>query len=169
MAAWKDLERTTAEISGGIRLCRGANFSKSSPEVDHPIFIFECKYRNIVEKRYSRIFDFIRFKEKVLIIYHRDRVILKRKDWIKECKEGNNIYENFEIPTTKKYSTFLERTITQAIGYSSEKIPIVVYKSRGMWDAFVYLKREDWDRICCKSFKEYYNKTMENWKNDNTR
>lgn len=43
--AWKNHERTTAEVLGGKRVSRGADFGESAPDIEHPIFSIECKYR----------------------------------------------------------------------------------------------------------------------------
>ena len=43
--AWKNLERTTARVLGGKRNCRGDDFGQSLPDVEHPTFSVECKYR----------------------------------------------------------------------------------------------------------------------------
>lgn len=44
-AAWKAAERQAARALGGKRNQRGADFSKSMPDVEHPLFSVECKYR----------------------------------------------------------------------------------------------------------------------------
>jgi hypothetical protein len=43
--AWKDLERIVAKKLGGTRNTRGADFSRSLPDVQHALFSVECKYR----------------------------------------------------------------------------------------------------------------------------
>jgi len=45
MSAWKQTERQAAKALGGKRVSRGANFSVSAPDVEHPLFSVECKYR----------------------------------------------------------------------------------------------------------------------------
>jgi len=44
-AAWKQAERQAAKALGGKRNSRGADFGKSMPDVEHPLFSVECKYR----------------------------------------------------------------------------------------------------------------------------
>lgn len=43
--SWKVLERYVARVLGGERVTRGADFSKSAPDVSHEYFTIECKYR----------------------------------------------------------------------------------------------------------------------------
>ena len=43
--AWKALERKAAKKLGGVRNKRGADFSKTAPDVEHPLFAVECKKR----------------------------------------------------------------------------------------------------------------------------
>lgn len=46
--AWKNLERETAEVLGGVRVLRGDDFSKSDVDVrldDIPYLKIDCKYR----------------------------------------------------------------------------------------------------------------------------
>ena len=49
-AAWKDLERNTAKALGGKRNQRGADFSQSCPDVEHPLFTVEVKYRKALPR-----------------------------------------------------------------------------------------------------------------------
>jgi hypothetical protein len=44
-AAWKSAERSVAKALGGARTLRGADFGKSLPDIDHPLFSVEVKYR----------------------------------------------------------------------------------------------------------------------------
>jgi hypothetical protein len=48
--AWKDLERTVAGALGGKRMHRGGNFSESKPDVEHPLFSVECKFRKLLPR-----------------------------------------------------------------------------------------------------------------------
>jgi hypothetical protein len=43
--AWKRHERQTAQLLGGKRNCRGADFGQSIADVEHPVFSVEVKYR----------------------------------------------------------------------------------------------------------------------------
>ena len=52
MSAWKNHERQTARALSGKRVSRGANFSTSVPDIEHPLFSVECKYR----KQLPRLF-----------------------------------------------------------------------------------------------------------------
>lgn len=45
MSNWKRHERQTAKALGGKRISRGMDFSKSLPDVEHPLLSVECKYR----------------------------------------------------------------------------------------------------------------------------
>ncbi len=42
---WKRHERNIAKKIGGRRVLRGADFSKSAPDIEHHYFSVECKYR----------------------------------------------------------------------------------------------------------------------------
>lgn len=44
-SAWKATERLAAKVLGGTRNKRGADFSKSAADVEHPLFAVEVKYR----------------------------------------------------------------------------------------------------------------------------
>ena len=48
--AWKDLEKDTAKILKGKRNLRGADFSQSMADVEHPILSIECKYRKKISE-----------------------------------------------------------------------------------------------------------------------
>lgn len=54
--SWKQLERTTAKMLGGKRVTRGADFSKSMPDVDHDLFQIECKYR---KSGFKSLYDYL--------------------------------------------------------------------------------------------------------------
>lgn len=43
--AWKAAERKAARLLGGTRVKRGDDFSKSKPDVEHPLFSIEVKFR----------------------------------------------------------------------------------------------------------------------------
>jgi hypothetical protein len=43
--AWKNTERKVAKRLGGKRRLRGADFSQSMGDVEHPLFSIEVKYR----------------------------------------------------------------------------------------------------------------------------
>lgn len=45
MSNWKRHERETAKVLGGKRTSRGMDFSKSLPDIEHPLLSIECKYR----------------------------------------------------------------------------------------------------------------------------
>jgi hypothetical protein len=49
-AAWKAAERQAAKALNGKRNQRGADFSKSLPDVEHPLFSVECKYRKVLPR-----------------------------------------------------------------------------------------------------------------------
>lgn len=49
-AAWKNAERSSAQALGGTRNKRGADFSKSMPDIEHPLFSVECKYRKLLPR-----------------------------------------------------------------------------------------------------------------------
>lgn len=48
--AWKNAERQAAKALGGKRNQRGADFSQSLPDVEHPLFSVECKYRKTLPR-----------------------------------------------------------------------------------------------------------------------
>ncbi|MBM4255922.1 MAG: hypothetical protein FJ147_08500 [Deltaproteobacteria bacterium] len=48
--AWKQAERQTAKALGGVRTKRGSDFSQSMPDVEHPLFSVECKYRKALPR-----------------------------------------------------------------------------------------------------------------------
>jgi len=48
--AWKNAERSSAKALGGTRNKRGADFSKSMPDIEHPLFSVECKYRKVLPR-----------------------------------------------------------------------------------------------------------------------
>lgn len=48
--AWKNAERLAARALGGKRNQRGADFSQSLPDVEHPLFAIECKYRKTLPR-----------------------------------------------------------------------------------------------------------------------
>jgi hypothetical protein len=50
MAAWKAAERQAAKALGGARNSRGADFSKSAPDVEHALFSCEVKYRKCLPR-----------------------------------------------------------------------------------------------------------------------
>lgn len=54
--SWKQLERTAAKLLGGKRVTRGADFSKSMPDVDHDLFQIECKYR---KNGFKSLYDYL--------------------------------------------------------------------------------------------------------------
>jgi hypothetical protein len=49
-AAWKRAERQAARALGGKRNSRGGDFSQSMPDVEHPLFSIECKYRKTLPR-----------------------------------------------------------------------------------------------------------------------
>jgi hypothetical protein len=49
-AAWKRLEKDTAETLGGTRILRGADFSQAAPDVRHALFAVETKYRKVLPR-----------------------------------------------------------------------------------------------------------------------
>ena len=50
MESWKKLEKDTANTLKGKRNLRGANFSQSMPDVEHPLLSIECKYRKKISE-----------------------------------------------------------------------------------------------------------------------
>ena len=46
--AWKDLERKAAKMLNGRRNFRGADFSQSGVDVEHRVFVVECKSRRSI-------------------------------------------------------------------------------------------------------------------------
>ncbi|HEV8714709.1 MAG TPA: hypothetical protein VGX03_18000 [Candidatus Binatia bacterium] len=48
--AWKNAERQAAKALGGKRNQRGADFSKSMPDVEHALFSCEVKYRKVLPR-----------------------------------------------------------------------------------------------------------------------
>lgn len=50
VSPWKRLEKTTAVAMGGKRVLRGADFSRSAPDVEMEGFSVECKYRKNLPK-----------------------------------------------------------------------------------------------------------------------
>lgn len=48
--AWKEHERQAAKLLGGKRHSRGADFGTSAPDVEHPLFSVECKYRKTLPR-----------------------------------------------------------------------------------------------------------------------
>ncbi|HDY66224.1 MAG TPA: hypothetical protein ENH85_00380 [Candidatus Scalindua sp.] len=67
MKPWKELEKTTAKKLGGKRVLRGANFSQSLPDVEHPLLSIECKYR-------KRISQFLKDGIKQAEEYYPDKI-----------------------------------------------------------------------------------------------
>ena len=55
--AWKDAEKAVAKYLGGTRVSRGANFSESKEDVEHPLFSIEVKERKKVSKFLIEILD----------------------------------------------------------------------------------------------------------------
>ena len=49
-AAWKQAEKQAARVLGGKRNQRGADFSQSCPDVEHPLFTVEVKYRKALPR-----------------------------------------------------------------------------------------------------------------------
>lgn len=49
-ATWKNTERLAAAALGGRRNQRGADFSKSLPDIEHPLFAVEVKYRKLLPR-----------------------------------------------------------------------------------------------------------------------
>jgi hypothetical protein len=47
---WKNHERSLAKAFGGKRVSRGADFSQSLPDVIHPVFAIEAKYKSKLPK-----------------------------------------------------------------------------------------------------------------------
>ncbi|HKA54671.1 MAG TPA: hypothetical protein VKJ47_13515, partial [Candidatus Binatia bacterium] len=47
---WKRTEKYVAEMLHGQRNQRGANFGKSMPDVEHPLFSVEVKYRKLLPR-----------------------------------------------------------------------------------------------------------------------
>lgn len=75
MSNWKRHERQTAKILGGKRLSRGMDFSKSLPDVEHPLLSIECKYR-------AKISSFLKDGIKQAMKYNPDKIpclVLKEK------------------------------------------------------------------------------------------
>ena len=49
-ATWKRAERQAARALGGKRNQRGGDFSQSTPDVEHPLFVVEVKYRKVLPR-----------------------------------------------------------------------------------------------------------------------
>lgn len=47
---WKAAERQAAKLLGGKRNARGKDFSQSMPDVEHPLFSTEVKYRKALPR-----------------------------------------------------------------------------------------------------------------------
>ena len=48
--AWKAAERQAAKALDGSRNSCGGDFGQSAPEVEHPLFSVECKYRKTLPR-----------------------------------------------------------------------------------------------------------------------
>lgn len=76
MSNWKRRERATAKALGGKRISRGNDFSKSLPDIEHPLLSIECKYR-------ARISGFLKDGIKQAERYDPDKIpclVLKEKN-----------------------------------------------------------------------------------------
>lgn len=76
MANWKRHERQTAKALGGNRVSRGMDFSRSLPDIEHPLLSIECKYR-------ARISGFLKDGIKQAEKYDPDKIpclVLKEKN-----------------------------------------------------------------------------------------
>ena len=49
-AAWKNAGRSAAKALGGVRNLRGGDFSRSLPDIEHPLFSVEVKHRNLLPR-----------------------------------------------------------------------------------------------------------------------
>jgi hypothetical protein len=50
MNVWKHAEKQAAQALGGTRNQRGKDFSESMPDVEHPLFAVEVKYRKALPR-----------------------------------------------------------------------------------------------------------------------
>jgi hypothetical protein len=141
--AWKNLERKSADLLGGKRICRGSNFSESLPDVEHPYFGIECKYRQDAPLYYYEYINVLKDSERHTVIYHKDRAALKlstlAKIWGGDVKPLL-VYTSVE---NKRYSKFLEDSLKQASKYNKERIPLVIYKRKDFFDEIAYLNKDD--------------------------
>jgi hypothetical protein len=148
--SWKDLERTVANSLGGKRIYRGSDFSESLPDVDHPLFGIECKYRTEPPKLYYKYWDDFtsHYHTTNIVMIHKDRAITT----LENLRAYYTDYDNYsslmaEIPENKKLVKFLEKALIQAAGYNKKKIPMVVLKKKADRKEFIYMKFEDWENL----------------------
>ena len=88
--AWKAAERQAAKVLGGKRNSRGADFGKSAPDVEHPLFSVECKYRKqlprLLRLGLEQAADYDRNKPPLLVVkekgMHGALVVLRLADFI---------------------------------------------------------------------------------------
>lgn len=88
--AWKRHERDTAAAFGGKRVSRGANFGDSLPDILHPTFSIECKFRKQIPKVLSdglkQAKDYDETKTPILVIKEREMhgaiVCMYRDDFV---------------------------------------------------------------------------------------
>jgi hypothetical protein len=154
--SWKNLERKSAKLLDGIRVYRGNDFSKSLPDVDHPYFGIECKYRQNAPTFYYEYIDVLKDEDKHTVIYHKDRVAIKlstlSKIWHGEIKP----LLVYTPPEKKKYSKFLEDALEQAAKYNKDKIPLVIYKRKDFIDEIAYLTKDNF--ICFRDSQLFHPK-----------
>lgn len=89
-AAWKTAERQAAKALNGKRNHRGADFSKSMPDVEHALFSVEVKYRKALPQLLRRGLEqaarYDDTKPPLLVIkqkyQHGALVVLKLSDFI---------------------------------------------------------------------------------------
>jgi hypothetical protein len=149
MAAWKALERTVAKKLGGKRIYRGADFSKSLPDVDHPLFALECKYRKGLPKLYTVPFDLASLKlPEALLVKHEERVVFPLDALVRLVNKERVEWQVLKIEK-KKYSTFLEAALKQSAAYDGawDKYPMVIMKEREMRGELVYMPRSDFEDL----------------------
>lgn len=89
-AAWKNVERQAAKALGGKRNQRGADFSQSMPDVEHPLFSVEVKYRKALPRLLrlglAQAVEYDPTKPPVLVIKERYQkgalVVMKLTDFV---------------------------------------------------------------------------------------
>lgn len=146
--SWKSLERKIADLMGGKRVYRGSDFSKSLPDVSHPRFLFEAKYRSNATSMYYDFIEVLKDPDRFTVVYHKDRVALRLSVFAKiyHLQEMKELLP-YHVPDKKKLSKFLEDALQQASKYeeASSKMPVVVFKRRSFVDEIVYMKKGDFD------------------------
>jgi hypothetical protein len=158
--SWKNLERKTAQLLGGIRYLRGSDFSKSAPDVILPDLSPECKYRQNAPMYYYDHINVLKDEDKYTIIYHNARVALKLSVFAKIYKGDIKPILAYYVPGNKKYSKFLEDALEQSAKYDLNKIPLVVYKRERVVDEIVYMIKDDFQKIYDKVYWEAYVKDL---------